>query len=214
MATMRANELALRLSRLGRLSKSLLVAGASTLMALLSHVAVGGAVPEAQGVLVPFALAAVVCLPLSGRLRSLPRLIPAVILSQLLYHWLFVLGAPTDATLAAIGGSGAHAGHAFVLLGGDAAASADALMWAAHAGAALATILLIRRGETAVVALVRLVRLVAAAILPALPADTPLATAPRSAGPTSRPHGIPLLELLDASTSRRGPPRRLEPVLR
>ena len=191
---------------------SAVVAVVSTLVALGSHVLAGGPLPAAQGVLVPLLLAVVVCLPLSGRLHSLPRLVPAVVLSQLLYHWLFVLGAPGTASLVAVEGAEAHAGHAghaFVLLGSAAAESADALMWAAHGLAAVLTIALIRRGEAALLGLQCLLVLVARAILPALPVHASLeAAAPRAhAAPIATP--LTGLGRLAETVTRRGPPRPL-----
>lgn len=200
-----------QLSRRGRLAMAAVVAGASTLIALLSHVLAGGPLPEAHGVLVPLALALVVCLPLTGRLRSLPRLVPAVVLSQLLYHWLFVLGAPSTGALIAVE-SGApltgHEGHAFMLIGGADAASADALMWAAHGAAAIVTIALIRRGETVLLGLQRLLVLLASAILPAMPTAAPLGARPVRLAVVDVVLATSAARRLAATVTRRGPPRR------
>lgn len=90
-ASMRVGEV--RLSRQARAAKALFVAVFSTLIALVSHVLAGGSVPGLPGILVPLAFSVFVCLPLSGRILSLPRLVLSVLASQMLFHWLFVLGA-------------------------------------------------------------------------------------------------------------------------
>ena len=205
---MGANYSMARPSRLARVGRSVLVAGASTLIALLSHVLAGGAFPELAGILVPFGLAVIIGLPLAGRLRSLPRLIAAVLISQLLYHWLFVLGAGSSGVLAT--DAGAHAGHggAPLLVGAiPEAAAADLMMWASHGLAALVTILLIRRGDTALLGLRRLVMLLARAILPAQPRTAPLAVAAARRTSAGAPVREPMLLLLAETVTRRGPPR-------
>lgn len=209
MPVMSANDSMARLTRLGRIGRSVLVAGASTLVALLSHVLAGGAVPELAGILVPFGLAVVVGLPLAGRLRSLPRLATAVVLSQLLYHWLFVLGAAGSATLVAapVASPVGHGDHSLVLIGGlTETGSAELLMWAGHGLAALVTILLIRRGDTALLGLRRLAMRLAHAILPRQPRLLPIATVARIRAGVGARRRLPALRMLAEAVSRRGPP--------
>jgi hypothetical protein len=66
----------------------------ATCAALLSHLLGGGAVPGWLGLLVPWVLSLAVCTALAGRRLSLWRTTASVGLSQVLFHTLFVLGAP------------------------------------------------------------------------------------------------------------------------
>jgi hypothetical protein len=142
-----------------RVARGAAAAGLSTFVALLSHVAGGGVVPAVEGVAVPLVLSLAVCTVLAGRRLSLPRLAGSVVVSQLLFHVLFVLGSPTGVT-ATDGTASAHA-HSIVL---DSTAvhghSDGAGLWWAHALAALVTIVALRRGERATAHLLCLTRLV------------------------------------------------------
>ncbi|WP_022880167.1 hypothetical protein [Microbacterium sp. B19] len=120
-------------------------AGASlaTFVALLSHVTAGGDVPGWFGIVVPLALSFVVCTILAGRRLSVWRLAPAVALSQLLFHTLFVLGAPDSRVAGHV-----HGAARVEMTGPDLAMIApDAAMWGWHLVAAAATTLALHRGE-------------------------------------------------------------------
>lgn len=199
------------LTRQARAVKALLVAACSTMIALVSHVLAGGAVPAPAGILVPLAVSVFVCLPLSGRTLSLPRLVLSVLASQVVFHWMFVLGTPGSGAVRIDAAPLGHAGHGaptITLLGGEAAHSvhADGWMWLGHAVAALATIALIRRGEVALVGLRRLALLAVRALFRARPhADVEPVAVPRHVG-SGRDEDAPVGRLLTAAVSRRGPP--------
>ncbi len=132
-----------------RTARGTTAASVATFVALLSHVAGGGAMPGWIGIVLPWVFSVLVCVPLAGKRLSVVRLGIAVSLSQALFHVLFVLGTGSATALVGTG----H--HGTVLLAGggagaDPVASAivgDAPMWAAHVAAAALTILALHRGE-------------------------------------------------------------------
>ncbi|WP_166844003.1 hypothetical protein [Isoptericola sp. BMS4] len=134
-----------------RFVRGALAAMASTAVALLSHVAGGGQVPGMLGIVVPLALSLPACTALAGRRLSVPRLSVSVVVSQLFFHTLFVLGTPSGAAPAS-GGPHGHGLHAPVTLpAAQAPAHAmhtDPTMWAWHGVAAVITVVLLHRGET------------------------------------------------------------------
>lgn len=154
-----------RVSRAARAWRGVGGALAATVLAGASHGLAGGAISW-LAIAATAILAMPLCTALAGRIGSLWRLALAVSASQFLYHWFFSwIGA--GASVAQAAGSEAvspHAAHLGAPLGiADlsalgSAGSADAAMWAVHAGAALVTILLLHRGERAFLALARLVR--------------------------------------------------------
>nr|WP_281063461.1 hypothetical protein [Brevibacterium permense] len=102
-----------------RALRGTLAAAFATFVALTSHILGGGAFPSAMGVVVPLALSILVCVLLSGRRLSLPRLTFSVGISQTLFHLLFSLFTPhgsaspntvarSDNGLAALLGSHSH----------------------------------------------------------------------------------------------------------
>lgn len=104
-----------------RALRGTLAAAFATFVALTSHILGGGSFPTAMGVIVPLALSILVCVLLSGRHLSLPRLTVSVGISQTLFHLLFSLFTPhgsaspnamarSDHGLAALLGS--HSQHA------------------------------------------------------------------------------------------------------
>lgn len=130
-----------------------LAATSATFVALASHLAGGGQLPDLLGIVVPLMLSLPVCMAWSGRL-SLLGLSASVGASQLFFHVLFTLGTPTG-TASAPSGAGAHPGHAGMGIPTSAqtagqaaeAAGADTMMWVSHAVAAVVTIVLLHRGE-------------------------------------------------------------------
>ncbi len=192
-----------RQDRGARVLRGAVAASVATFVALLSHVTAGGAVPGIFGIIVPLALSFVVCVAFAGRRPSLWRLGPAVALSQVLFHALFVLGTYDT-------GRATHVHGVATVLDGPAGplVTADATMGGWHLVAAAVTTLAMHRGETTV-ALLRLLadRLVLwlrarAAIIATGPAPVPL----------RRVHVVlievvrPISLLLTASLGRRGPP--------
>lgn len=102
-----------------RALRGTLAAAFATFVALTSHILGGGSFPTAMGVIVPLALSILVCVLLSGRHLSLPRLTVSVGISQTLFHLLFSLFTPhgsaslnatarSDNGLAALLGSHSH----------------------------------------------------------------------------------------------------------
>ena len=142
-------------TRAVRAARGAAAATLATFVALLSHVAAGGAMPGWLGVVVPWTFSLLVCVPLAGRRLSAVRLSIGVVLSQALFHVLFVLGAGSSSGLVGVG----HHGM-MVIPGGAGGASAsgatvetmlwgDAAMWTAHVTAAVLTIAALHRGESA-----------------------------------------------------------------
>ncbi|NYE19366.1 hypothetical protein [Microbacterium immunditiarum] len=144
----------MRRSRASRALRGTVAASVATFVALLSHVASGGGLPGWLGIVVPWVLSVMVCTLLAGRALSLVRLAGAVALSQLLFHALFVLG--TGAPSPAVAGHH-HGGTTTPLpaLGDEATAMlvADSAMWVSHAIAAVVTVVVLYRGEQAIMRL-------------------------------------------------------------
>ena len=197
----------MRPSRRPRLIRGLLAASIATFVALASHVWVGGTMPGMLGIAVPWMLSVMVCTLLAGRQLSLLRLSASVLLSQALFHVLFVLGAITPQT-----GPTAHDHGAPILLpatGAVALVPEDAGMWLAHVAAAVCTIALLHRGERTAQALSALAaELVAWArrlIIVPVPAPAPVGVRRRWAITRAPLRRDPLRSAL----RRRGPPLRL-----
>lgn len=199
-----------------RLARGALAAGTATFTALLSHVGGGGSMPGWLGILLPFVFALLACMFVARRSPSLPRLIVSVILSQFLFHTLFVLGVSDGA------GSGLQqtGHHGFVIVASKptltpsmADAGVDTPMWAGHAVAAVLTILALHFGERLLLLILRLADLVRhwwsrqlhVATALAIPIPT---SVPRMAHAV---HSWTLL-LLATSASRRGPPSGCRPL--
>lgn len=197
----------MRHSRAPRVLRGLVGASVATFIALLSHIAGGGAMPGWIGVAVPWVLSVMVCTLLAGRALSLWRLTLAVALSQLLFHTLFVLGFVMRGTMAS--GHGAH-GTQFPLAmpAADLAIlPPDATMWLWHGFAAIVTVAALYRGERAILTL----RGFAAALVTwarrtLIGFDAPVPRSgmrTRATGLSPRPpHSGPAL----SSLQRRGPP--------
>lgn len=141
----------MRQSRAPRVIRGAVGASVATFAALVSHTNAGGGMPNWVGIAVPWALALLVCTALAGRSPSLTRLGLGVLVSQLLFHGMFVLGVSTAAGGTPAGVAG-HAHHGAILLTGGAdpmiaALCADGWMWASHAVAAVVTIAFLHRVE-------------------------------------------------------------------
>ena len=164
-------------SRWARLSRGSLVAAFAVLTAAVSHTVAGGALPSAQVVALAIAFALIAAIPLTGRRLSLWRTAALVGVSQMLLHGLFSLFGSTVAVAATID----HHGAVAMSMGAGTDLThphPEALMLAAHTVAAIATLLLVRRGEQAARDLVELLSLTLTRLARLL--ETPLVTpAPR-----------------------------------
>jgi hypothetical protein len=165
------------------------------------------------------AFSAVVCVLLAGRRQSLPRLAISITISQFAFHLLFGVGGgpggAAGAGSAVLVETGGHHGHLLLRELPDAVAGPvhaghdSSAMWVMHAIAAVLTIVLVRRGERAVVAvltiagagILSLVRLAVAVFLEPLPEPS-----------TLRPRGLPIVDrlrdlgVLLGGLRHRGPP--------
>ncbi|BFM24894.1 hypothetical protein [Microbacterium sp. che218] len=147
-----------RAGRAQRAGRGVAAAAVATFLATVSHGAVDSALPSAMNIAVALCLATPVCVLLAGRAMSWWRLSAAIALSQALFHGILILDLRGDGAAVSAG----HHGTAAVVI--DAAASTDAMaahsmhspwMWAAHAFAAVVTILALGRGERSVQAIAR-----------------------------------------------------------
>ncbi|WP_298861274.1 hypothetical protein [Microbacterium sp.] len=165
----------MRPSRRTPLLRGFIAAGVATFVALASHVFSGGGMPGMLGIAVPWLLSLMVCTLLAGRRLSLLRLGASVLVSQLLFHGLFVLGSITPRGVIA---PHVHEALPIVLSDTPVLVPQDAGMWIGHGIAAIVTISLLHRGELALHALLAVARAVAAwfsravpVLLPALEAE-------------------------------------------
>lgn len=173
----------------------------ATFVALASHVWVDGRMPGMLGIAVPWLLSFMACTLLSGIRLSVIRLSISVLLSQTLFHALFVLGAITPR-----GGVAPHV-HGPLVLPSEGAAMIvpqDTGMWVAHAVAAAVTVLALHRGESLVQALAGIACAVARWLSRAIVVAHPLPVSP--AGSRWVVLGAPLRAEPRLSALRRGPP--------
>ena len=106
--------------------------------------------PGALGILVPWVFSFMISVLLAGRSLSLVRLGISVVVSQFLFHLLFVLGTitPSGVTIPHVHGAPLVLPAAS---GIPEAVTADASMWLGHGLAALLTVLALYRGERLIV---------------------------------------------------------------
>lgn len=161
--------------------------------------------PATPGVLVPLLLAFTVSAQLAGTAMSRWRLATAVVAAQAMFHTAFALGPGAHVVA-----SGPHAAHAPTSLtvesaGGHAAHThLTPSMWGAHALAALATYVLLRRADVLVALILRAAASLVSRLEAAAPRLTPQRVAP------SFPGRIPAHTSIARSTrGLRGPPLRL-----
>jgi hypothetical protein len=146
-----------RTGRAARAGRGVAAAVVATFLATVSHASVGSQLPPAMNVGIALLLAAPVCVLLAGRTMSWWRLSAAVVLSQALFHGILTLDLRGDGAAA----GGAHHGGATALFDATAThevaahASHSPWMWAAHALAAVVTIVALGRGERVVQAIAR-----------------------------------------------------------
>ncbi|TFD56823.1 hypothetical protein E3T39_15970 [Cryobacterium suzukii] len=194
-------------TRWARFARGWIVAAFSTFVAALSHTLGGGFAPGLLAVVVSLAFAGMVCIALAGRTLSLWRGAASVLISQLIFHGLFSLGAPGGALgTEALAASGTHQHAALPGLIGPLAITHDgATMWGAHLGAAIITILALRFGERAFWSLVESVRLGVRSLYVPAPLVVPVAV------PLRIGHEAPVftprdLVLVLSAMRHRGPP--------
>ncbi len=195
-----------------RVARGAVTAAFAILVSMLSHLAGGGPVPGAVGLVVAAALALPTCVLLAGRTVSTGRLAVAVACSQAVLHLLFTVGAPTTTTLQVVGGRHGMGGHV-VSAGGAAAGAGDmggmhhgSAMWVAHLLAAVLTIVALRSGERAFWDLVALARtslraLILVAALDVVPRAEVRHRVARAMRPEIRDLGVCV-----AASPHRGPP--------
>ncbi|OYC96001.1 hypothetical protein [Microbacterium sp. Yaish 1] len=194
----------------------------ATFVALLSHVAAGGEPPSALGAALPWALSLVVSLVIVGRRLSVVRLGVAVTAAQVLFHVMFALGVVPLAGSAGVSTGGTsqtgpmslHAGHMSLPAsvsapGALSAVAPDAAMIGAHVLAAVATTLLLHRGERLLAGLVGLARRIAVRLRSVARGAVPSAPAPLRVRPLVSSVRMPRRRALVAAPARRGPPALL-----
>ncbi|MDR6689759.1 lysylphosphatidylglycerol synthetase-like protein (DUF2156 family) [Microbacterium sp. 1154] len=190
-----------RAGRAQRVGRGMAAAAVATFVATLSHSAVSAERPSLGNIVLALCLAAPVCVLLAGRAMSWTRLSLAVVLSQALFHALLVLDLSGEFVPA-----GHHSATSLFSAAGGHSASAHASespwMWAAHAVAALVTIVALGRGERAVQAIARFFVAVLSALRPfqGLP--------PRTDAVPSAPEPLLLTTAMTVLSSmrHRGPP--------
>ena len=186
-------------TRAARAARGTVAAAVSLFVALCSHALAGGGMPGVAGIALCAAFATLVCIALTGRSLSLPRLAASVVASQFAFHALFSeFAAGTGPVVPAMDGMHGMAVHATAQP--MAHTAMPAWMWLAHAAAALLTIAALRFGERAFWAVVTLVAPRALRML--VPTVTPPA---RPAPPRSPALVIPRLAPLSIMRHR-GPP--------
>ena len=213
----------------------------ATALALIGHVAGGGAVPGWLGIVLPWWLSVAVCTVLAGTRFSLPRLSAAILGSQTLFHGLFMAGTPGDPGTHLVAPPGTHLGHGshdgHGAHGAQGLPAADAGSHAGHAGhgsdgvgaaaehalhgnhsdlemllwhviAAVATTIMLHRGETMLFRCfglaMRLLRFLQRP-LPAVPVRRFVLPAPRPALPPTT-HLRAVRRAVLSPQLRRGPP--------
>lgn len=145
----------MRPSRRNPLIRGFVGASVATFVALASHVWAGDPVPGVLGIAVPWVLSLMVCVLLAGRRLSLVRLSVSVLISQLLFHALFVLGTVRPAGSRVALAPHVHGAPLDLTAGAAVLLPATGGMWGAHGAAAIATVVLLHRGERIVLALLR-----------------------------------------------------------
>ena len=127
-------------SRWARVARGWSAATFAILVAAVSHTLAGGTAPSAFALAVSLIMAGAICTAFTARRMSLPLLIPAVGLSQFLFHAVFSgLASPVVASH--------HMGS--MTVGSMSLPQSPSTMWLGHAVAAVVTVVAVRRGESA-----------------------------------------------------------------
>lgn len=191
-------------TRLTRLARGSSAAALATFVALLGHVIAGGELPGPMGVVAPLVLSITICTFVAGLSLSVWRVSASVVISQALFHALFVLGTGSTSV-------GGHHLHALTLPVGNAASLVTddrSPMWLGHGAAALVTIAALYFGERLLDAVAGVAERFAGWVMRGI--RTGIAPVPLPLRVPSSPSGAPAgrsLALVDLSAgSRRGPP--------
>lgn len=195
-------------TRWARVARGCVAAAVSLFVAAFGHIVSGAPAPSLFALVCCLVMSAFVCVMLSGKALSLPKLSVSVALSQLLFHTVFSLWTTQPTGIAPIG----HVhGQLFAFVAPDSPlVPADASMWLAHALAAVVTIAALRHGESAFwslfgLARLWLTRLWLGSLFAALGLVRVTGT-PRPAPPLDRILPLRDLALLHSSRHHRGPP--------
>ncbi|MDQ0645187.1 hypothetical protein [Microbacterium murale] len=182
-------------SRQLRLLRGAAASSIATIIAAVSHTIGGGAPPHPLLVIALSVFLSPLAALLVGRTPGMARLSAAVVVSQTVFHVLFVvLGATAAPTVSA----GHH--HVMTLDPLTSTVTPDAGMLGAHVVAAALTIALLWRGEQLMRIIARWVHALLRTRMPRLHADWPV---PASFAITAR---NAITSLLTGDISRRGPP--------
>ena len=189
------------ISRATHLAKGLAAASIATFVALFGHVLGGGGVPSGVGIVASLVLSSAVCVVIAGRRLSIMRLTLSVAISQVLFHFLFVLGSTSHHVVAT------HEGHHGATALATTATHAAASMGAGHVVAAVVTIAVLYFGERVARGLAELALLVASRLLRTF--RIPVAPSAAPGGPLASAWRVFVPRALDDAASlatRRGPP--------
>jgi hypothetical protein len=185
-------------TRGARVVRGLLASSIAVFVAALAHVAGGGTAPGAAGVAVAFAFCALASIALAGRRVSRIRLAATVILSQGVFHLLFLVSG--GSAISAPSAPGMDMGTSSIVGTSGPAMVEDGWMWIAHGIAAVVTIVALAWGERAFWMLFALVVRATGVIAVVVPPEWRL-------DPPTRFLRVVVAEFLVGSQRRRGPPR-------
>ena len=174
-------------------------------VAALFHDAAGGGLPSTLAVTLSLAFSVPLCVALAGRRMALWRQAASVGVSQLLLHLLFGLGTDASGTAVTAPAGHVHMGsHIQLTPGHSMPMHHDApVMWAAHAAAAIVTLIALRHGERTLHALVNFTALLVTAI--SRIGVVPL-RAPARMPVQTRPHTLATPTRVLGALRHRGPP--------
>ena len=195
--------------RVSRVLRGTVAGTFATFVALMSHVAAGGALPGWVGIAVPLVLSALLCIVVAGRGLSAIRTGIGVVASQFFFHTLFILGTATTSSADPV--MGHHNHGAMIAAPGEstvALIAADTTMWGWHALAAGVTAFVLHRAEHAVVTMRRTVRALATWLRRVIVALVGVLVIPvrTTRGAVDVAVARPLDRLFIGSAWRRGPP--------
>jgi hypothetical protein len=186
-------------SRQLRLLRGFAASSVATIIAAVSHTIGGGPAPHPLLVAALSVFLTPIAALLVGRRLSLPRLAMTVLLSQSVFHVLFVALNATAAPGAAAATSAGHQ-HALVLAPLGEGVAPDAGMLAAHVVAGILTVALLWRGESLLRAVARWARAILHRHVPQPHTGWPT---PASIAPTAR---VFVSTVLVGDVTLRGPP--------
>jgi hypothetical protein len=150
-------------SRWARVARGVAAALFAVFVAGFAHVAGGGSLPGVAGLSIALAFSVLACVALAGRTVSTARLSLAVVLSQGVFHVLFLMSGATSSRILpqAVTGPGMHMSMSAHIGSApqDLATTGSAGMWFVHAVAAGVTVVALRWGEAAFWAIVAAARL-------------------------------------------------------